>query len=361
MKKALLFLCINACSFLSYSQSAATTKILHNSVQTSCKNEVNKANSNHWEILDILSEIKYLKASEPYVTKVKFVQGRMNEIQSSTGQIISYLDSVKLSLLKKGANNVNSNNARGSSIIGRVHDDPCSPIELNLYNLKNGQNSYSFNTKDLGKRLTEYRTTLLELIGNYEFGGRYRYFRKFSLPQDELFADMQRIVRDSLNAQGTLEPGDAEMMATVYTSLTSFQLYGEPIVSGTLLDKIATITAIQYDILYSYNRAIGHWRGQISTGSLILSDFKIVNTSPKRAKTGEEIEVDIFLAGYDSFNEPVISIDSAQGSLNAISEGGKLKFTMGNSDAELSGTVKIRTKTGEYKVYPWKTTVVIDN
>ncbi len=359
MKKEILVLLFAACYFPSYSQSTGAMNILFNSVQASCKNETNKANVYHATIRETIAETKFLDKTETKIPKLQFVENRMLEIKNSTQEIITYLDSVKLDLLKKGGNDIQLSQKGAHSIIQRVYNNSCLPISLNIINLQNGQNTYSLNLKDFGGRLTKHRTNILSLIGDYEFAGKSRSFDEFSIPKWENFNQLWRIVRDSLKVQGTLEPGDPEIMSEIYLTLTSFQFYKEPLLSGTLLDKVATITSIQYNILEAYNMAVAHWSSRVSRSELILTDYKVICLAPQNANKGENIEFEILVVGYDAYNTPVISIDSATGNLNEKSEEGKVKLTMGNSNAEISGSIKIMTKMGIYHSYPWKTTIVL--
>jgi hypothetical protein len=361
MKKALLFLCFSSCSYLCFSQSEQAMNILYSCVQSSCENEVDNANYHHAILQEILIEAQFTKASPFKLDKLQFINARMEKIKDRTHEIIAYLDSLKLSLLEKGGNNVSLSETGGTSVIHRVFDDPCKPISLHMFHLKNEGDDYSFNSREFAKKLTEYRSDLLQLLGSYEVGGKSRYFREFPISKNTLMSNLSRVVQDSLRAQGTLEPGDPIIMGIIYAELTTFQMHGDPLIRGTLRDKLSTIASIQYDILHAYNTTSSHWRSKVSHGDLITTDHKIVVESPSSAKKGETLEVELFLAAYDDINEPIVLIESVKGATNESSDGGTLTFTMGDSDAELSGTIKVMTKMGNYRTYPWATTIPLSD
>lgn len=361
MKKVILIFILSLYSFFGEAQSETTLIILYNSVQEACLNERNEANMRILNVKDYAMEERFLNKSNNRLLKLMFVQGRMHEIKKSTHELIAYLDSVKLSLLKQGGNNLTSDFPSSKSVIHRIHRDSCSPISLNLNNLKTEKTSYTLNSKDFGNHLIGYRTQLLEHIGNYTFAGKTRYFRKFSIPEGTRMDRLNSIVRDSLISQGTLEPEDPYTMAEVYVLLTAFETYGEPIIRGTLLDKITTITAIQHDIIRAYHFSIQHWNARVSSSALILNDIKVVCSSPSSAHQGDKVELDVFVGAYDCLNAPIISIQTEEGAAASTSNDGKVAFTMGDSNVKLKGTVKIMTKMGDYLTLPWETEILLEN
>jgi gliding motility-associated protein GldM len=124
-----------------------------------------------------------------------------------------------------------------------------------------------------------------------------------------------------------------------------------------LVAAIASLTAMQQEILSARATAIAHIKSRVSTGEYSFNKVVALAYGPALANSGDEVEVKVMMAAYDSDNQPEVT---GPGSISVADGQGivKLKVSGGN-EMKVSGTVAIKKKSGAIKKENWTHTIKI--
>jgi gliding motility-associated protein GldM len=166
---------------------------------------------------------------------------------------------------------------------------------------------------------------------------------------------------------------DSEALKAVYMELTKPEMLmhkedgkeaeewpwmGKTFDHSPLVAAIASLTSMQAEILSARATALAHIKGKVSTGEFSFNSIEGLATGPAFATSGEDIELKIMMAAFDSDNQPVIT--GGGGAVTVANGQGTMKMkASGGGEMNISGTVKIRKKSGDWAEKPWKHTVKI--
>jgi len=224
--------------------------------------------------------------------------------------------------------------------------------------------------KDLWNNYNSYRNKLCDFVGTYSPpNGKNWSLKSYSINDFKDNEDLTKKV-DAMLAKNPFNVNDdKEVIKQLYMELSKNEKYDTKELKGVhwigktfdhapLVAAIASLTALQQEILTARATAVTHIKNRVSTGDYSFNKIMPLAYGPSIANRGDEIELSVMMAAFDSDNQPAIS---GNGSISYPGNGQGLLKTRVNGSGEmlLNGTVSIRNKSGETKTENWKHTVRI--
>jgi gliding motility-associated protein GldM len=122
---------------------------------------------------------------------------------------------------------------------------------------------------------------------------------------------------------------------------------------------IASLSSLQKDILTARADAVAVVRSRISGGEYSFNKIMALAYGPELANSGDEIEVQVLMAAYDSDKQPTVTYNG--GNVSDVKDGKGFVKTRasGGSEMNLKGTITIRNKSGIPKTLPWEKNIKI--
>jgi len=117
------------------------------------------------------------------------------------------------------------------------------------------------------------------------------------------------------------------------------------------------LSSMQQDILSARALAMAHLKSKVSTGEYSFNKIVGLAYGPQIANTGDEVELKVMMAAFDSDNQPTVT---GPGAITVANGQGILKTKVaGGAEMVLSGTVSIKNKSGVAKTENWTHTIKI--
>jgi gliding motility-associated protein GldM len=319
------------------------------------------------------------------IEKVKYYLGIIDEIDKETAKRIEEIDALKMLLLEKSGEDVKKiADKNKETIVWKAYDkkNPLTPAKLWLQAVQAkdqydvpmevmiGEELKSPKGKglELWNSYNEFRLKITGLLGSYKVGGKTYTFKPTAIneyKEDNLVlgkAVDAMIAKNKINVND-----DAEVLKQLYMELTKPQTVemeegmvhwiGKTFDHSPLVAAIASLTAMQQEILSARATAIAHIKSRVSTGEYSFNKVVALAYGPALANSGDEVEVKVMMAAYDSDNQPEVT---GPGSISVADGQGivKLKVSGGN-EMKVSGTVAIKKKSGAIKKENWTHTIKI--
>jgi hypothetical protein len=215
------------------------------------------------------------------------------------------------------------------------------------------------------------RSSIVEIAGNYKEGEKNSW--KLKVKEINAYADFQDLEKQILkmfNAPGNkVNPEDLEALVSIYQELTKQEMddhheaknihwLGRTFDHAPLVGALASLSSMQNEILAARAKAVNLLKSKVTTGEFSFNKIQQLVSGPGVATAGEEIELLVTMAAYDSDKNP--GVTSSTGNVE-IKEGiGRIKMKAGMSDMKVNGTVTIVNKSGvPYKRdWEWKVAIV---
>jgi len=332
--------------------------------------------------------IEAQEASNPEkIKKIKYFLGMIEKIDDETAKHIQEIDALKISLLQKSGEEINKIKDKDKeTIIWTTYSkkQPLKPSRLNLMAVE-AKDQFDIpmheiigedltNITGSGKKLWEnynnYRNKLCDLLGTYAApGGKVWNFKSNSINTFDSNIDLITQIDKMMSKNKYNDKDDKEVIKQIYMELTKNERYdteevknmhwiGKTFDHSPLVAAIASLTALQQEILSARATAVTHLKNKIGVGEYSFNKVMAISYGDVIANQGEEIEVGVMMAAYDSDNQPVVTTNSGQ---VTIADGkGKIKVKASSgTEMKLNGTVSIKKKTGETKTEKWERTVKI--
>lgn len=318
------------------------------------------------------------------VAKVKYYLGIIDKIDKETAKQIELIDKIKMTLLEKSGEDVK-----------KVADKDKETIVWKLYDKKNGLlpaklHLEAVQAKDqydvpmqvmIGEELTSpkgdglelwksynnYRSKITELLGTYTVGGKVWSFKPTAINSYKDNGDLAKKV-DAMIAKNKVNMNDdAEVLKQIYMELTKSEKVefeeaevhwlGKTFDHSPLVAAIASLTAMQQEVLSARATAIAHIKGRVSTGEYSFNKVVALAYGPALANSGDEVELKVMMAAYDSDNQPEVT---GPGAVTIADGQGTIKMKVsGSNEMKVSGTVAIKKKSGAIKKENWTHTIKI--
>lgn len=334
------------------------------------------------ELKEALADVNPIK-----VKKVKYYLEIISKIDNETAKQIEEIDNLKIDLLSKSGEEVLSvKNKDLETIVWTRYSkkDPLKPSRLNLLAVAakdqfdipmheiigEDLTNITGKGKDLWNNYNNYRNKLCDLVGTYSPpNGKVWNLKSYNINDFKDNDDLTKKVDVMLAKNPFNKNDDNEVIKQLYMELSKNEKYDTKELKGVhwigktfdhapLVAAIASLTALQQEILTARATAVTHIKNRVSTGDYSFNKIMPLAYGPSIANNGDEIELSIMMAAFDSDNQPSIS---GNGMISYPGNGqGVLKTRVnGSGEMKLNGTVSIRNKSGETKTENWNHTVRI--
>lgn len=316
--------------------------------------------------------------------KLEKVLAAMTQINEETAAIIALIDSYKLDLLKEAGLDVTSVGRDDFSKVVWTKNNGHStrPSRLNLYTVKtmdkrgiakdyfvasDGINPSS-KGKELSARLKRYRNQLVDMTGTYQFSDKAFEIQVDNINDYSSGVDLTNQVRTMIESSNANLMEDRGVLTDLYIMLTKlerFEIHGKQVHwvadafnEAPLISAISVLTSIQFDILSARALALANYKSKVSTGEYSFNKIMPLAYGPASAQSGEEVEIQVMLAAFDSENQPKVTVNDAEVTITYPGDGRALircKAKPGTTTVD--GEISIRNKSGVVKTEKWSHTV----
>lgn len=339
---------------------------------------------------DVKAEIASTKGADQAAKKKKleYVLSQMDKINKETEEMIGFLDKLKLEILDAAKEETGAYKDKDELNILWKKQDGAKPIRMHCAAVQ-GKDKYdepmhvmgiaesikspTGNGTELWKRLNDFRAKIVELTGTYKMPGTENNFSVSTKPinQFESNQDLQKAVEKMIDeSKGNLKE-DRQVLIDLYVMLTKLEKndYNEekdvhwigmtfdhaPLVAG-----IAALSSLQQDILSARALALANYKAKVSTGEYSFNKIAPLAYGPVVANQGDDIELKVMMAAFDSDNQPKVTVTSGGGEVTYPGNGtGLVKLKAGGATMSLTGTVAIKNKSGVWKEEKWEHEVII--
>ncbi len=328
------------------------------------------------------------EGSKEKIESIKYAIEQMDKINEKTGKMIEKIDKLKLKILEESGEDVKKVKPNDElAIIWSEYkkEAECLPIRMNLMAV-NAKDQYDVpmhviigeNIKapsgegiKLWEDLLNYRKELMQLAGSYEWGGKQFEVKTKDINQYKTNKELTEKVKAMTYAEG-VNPDDSEGLQNIYQRLTKLEKnevhgvkdvhwIGMTFDHAPLVAALASLSSLQQDILSARSEALYLWKQKISTGEYSFDKIMPLAYGPSFARSGEDVEVQVMMAAFDSQNPPKVEVTQGMESPEITVENGvaTVKFRAAGSSMDLKGTVAIQNKQGAWKQKEWDVSVPV--
>lgn len=319
--------------------------------------------------------------------KVKFFLDMIGKIDAQTAKLIEEIDNIKLDILEKSGENIAEyKDTDEETILWKKYDKkntPLLPIRMNLMAVQ-AKDQYDVPMHeiigediknptaaglDLWKNYNKYRKFLCETVGSYKEGEKTWSFKAKDVNDHKDNADLVKQVKKMIKSN-KVNPEDIPVIEQLYAELSKqervstaeekgIHWIGKTFDHSPLVAAIASLSAMEQEILSARATAVGHLKSKVSTGEYSFNKIMPLAYGPLIANTGDEVEVQVMMAAFDSDNQPAVTYGGTK--IQDVKDGyGTVKTRVsGGAEMVLSGTVAIRNKSGVEKRENWTHTIKI--
>ncbi|TNF47782.1 MAG: hypothetical protein EP305_06965 [Bacteroidetes bacterium] len=334
-----------------------------------------------------LKEASDDKENKELSAKAKKYLKEVDKIDKITAEEIKFIDDLKLEILEAIGEDLSSVGTPESIIVKAYSaKDPLKPTKMNLANV-NGKDKYDEpmflmigedltapkgKGMDLWNRYNGYRKELTELIAGswvLDKGQKKFFFKAPSIHEFKDFKDLNAMIDKAINSSN-VNQDDKEAIKKIYASLTKRERWtvnevpnvhwiGKTFDHAPAVAAIASLTSMQKEILTARADAIALIRNRVGGGEYSFNRIMALAYGPDVVNQGEEFEVQVLMAAYDSDRQPEVVINS--GSVSEVRDGkGFIRMKAGSGgEMKLSGKITIKNKSGIPKSENWEKTVRI--
>lgn len=343
-------------------------------------------------LVEELSSVTKDEAGRAKAEKIKKYLGMINKIDKNVGEFIKYVDDLKLELIGKveGPEKVKTAKPNDKESIVWKKYDPATPLlparfYLQAINQKEnfdvpmheivGSEISKIDPTKKGKKLWELykglRSSIVEISANYKEGEKNVWKLKVKEINDfKDFQDLEKQIEKMFKAPGNkVNPEDMEALLSIYQELTKQELadhheaknihwLGRTFDHAPLVGALASLSAMQNEILSARAKAVNLLKSKITTGEFSFNKIQQLVSGPGVATAGEEVELLVTMAAYDSDKNPVVT--SSTGNVEVKEGIGRIKLKAGMTDMKVNGKVTIVNKSGVpySRDWEWKVAVV---
>ena len=381
----MMYLVLTALLALNVSKSILDAFVsIEAAIQKSNETEFYRGNEKRDGLKETAQDKSEADRSAKAARLLKIVDG----IDAFTAKEIKFIDDLKKQILEETGEDIK---AKGiGHIIVRDYDPNYAlrPTKMDLDKV-NGKDKYDDAMRimlgeatdvknptgkgmELWNRYNGYRTQLCEAIAGYKGSGDDAPTYSFKAPKINKFVDQADLSKqvDAAIAKSNVAQDDKEALKKIYISLTkeefstvhempNVHFIGKTFDHAPCVAAIAALSSLQKDILTARADAVALIRLRVGGGEYSFNKIMALAYGPELANSGDDIELQVLMAAYDSDKQPVVT--ASAGSVYEIKEGkGYIKAkASGSSEMTLRGEITIRNKSGIAKTMPWEKTIKI--
>jgi hypothetical protein len=350
---------------------------------------------------DLITELKTTlddEAGRAKIAKIKKYLNLIELIDKETGEFIFLVDEIKKELIgtvegKEKLKVVKDKDIE--TIIWRDYDKskPLLPVKFNLMAIEKkdefdvpmhhlvGKDINNVTAKEGLKLWQEYndlRNFIVNTAGTYTEGSGKKWSLKIGKEDTKKissftdFQSMEKLIRESFKKYN-VNPDDVEALVLIFQEMTkkekadhgdkknltkNVHWLGRTFDHSPLVGAIASLSSLQNEALSARAKAVNLLKAKISTGEYSFNKIKELVSGPGVATAGDDIELFVTMAAYDSDKNPIVK--SNTGTIETKDGIAKIKARASGSNMKFSGTVQTFTKNGTpTKAYPWEWEVQI--
>jgi gliding motility-associated protein GldM len=389
----LMYLVLTALLALNVSKQILDAFVaIEDNIQRGSITQYDRGQTAKGSLIEELGSVTKDEAGRAKAEKIKKYLGMIEKIDKNVGEFIKYVDELKVELIGKveGPEKVKTAKLNDKeSIVWKHYDSktPLLPARLYLQAIQTkdnfdipmheivGSEISKVDPSKKGKKLWELykglRTSIVEISANYKEGEKNRWKLKVKeINAFEDFQDLEKQILKMFNAPGNkVNPEDLEALVSIYQELTKQEFadhheaknihwLGRTFDHAPLVGALASLSSMQNEILAARAKAVNLLKSKVTTGEFSFNKIQQLVSGPGVATAGEEVELLVTMAAYDSDKNPVVT--SSSGNIE-IKEGiGRIKMKAGTSDMKINGKVTIVNKSGVpySRDWEWKVAVV---
>jgi len=363
---------------------------IEENIQRGSITQLERGNAAKSALIEEISSTAKDESGKAKIEKIKKYLGMIEKIDKEAGSLIKYIDDIKLEMMEKANEDVKTVKADDEKVIVWKKYDPKFPLQPARLNLMAVQAKDQFDipmheivgseitrldpTKHgvkLWKQYNGFRKFIVEQTGTYREGEKNNWKVKVTDINDNMpNLKLQEKIAAMINAKSNkVNPEDVEVLLGLYQELTKIEFadhheqknihwMGRTFDHAPMVGALASLSSMQNEILSARAKAVNLLKSKVTVGEFSFNKIQELVSGPGVATEGEEIELKVTMAAYDSDNNPEIT--SGQGSVVVTDGIGSVKTrASGSGEMNLSGTVMIRNKSGVEYRRPWSWKVAI--
>ncbi|MDR0801111.1 GldM family protein [Fluviicola sp.] len=314
--------------------------------------------------------------------KLQKILKQMDDVNNLSDKMLKGIDKIKMDILTKAGEAVKEYKKDSEEHILWEKEGFCKPIRMHLAAVQ-AKDQYDIPMHEiigediktptgLGKQLwadfNQYRADMVKTVGTYSDGGNNFSITPTAINIFKTNADLVKSVQQIIKQSKANHRDDDQVLQDIYIGLTKPERMKVHDVDGVhwigatfdhspLVAALASLSSMQQDVLSARALALAHLKSKVSTGEYSFNKIVGLAYGPSIANTGDEVELKVMMAAFDSDNQPevtgpgAITIEGGQGTLKTKVSGG--------AEMVLKGTVSIKNKSGVKKTEDWTHTIKI--
>jgi hypothetical protein len=363
---------------------------IEENIQRGSITQLERGNAAKSALIEEISSTAKDESGKAKIEKIKKYLGMIEKIDKEAGSLIKYIDDIKLEIMEKANEDVKTVKADDEKVIVWKKYDPKFPLQPTRLNLMAVQAKDQFDipmheivgseitkldpTKHgvkLWKQYNGFRKFIVEQTGTYREGEKNNWKVKVTDINDNMpNIKLQEKIAKMINSKSNkVNPEDTEVLLGLYQELTKIEFadhheqknihwLGRTFDHAPMVGALASLSSMQNEILSARAKAVNLLKSKVTVGEFSFNKIQELVSGPGVATEGEEIELKVTMAAYDSDNNPEVT--SSQGSVVVTDGIGIIKArASGSGEMNLSGTVMIRNKSGVEYPRPWSWKVAI--
>lgn len=336
-------------------------------------------------ISDVSAEIATTNAKEnaEKLRKLKKVMEQMQQVDKLSASVIREIDEVKMELLKESGEEVSAFKPEDKETIMWEKGSGCKPARMNLMAVE-AKDQYDIpmhiligddikNPTAKGKQIWDdyngFRSKLIQTMGTYQEGNKHYSITPKAINAFKNNQDLRKQVQVMLKSSKANLRDDEEILSSIYMNLTKQERVTQNDMEGVhwigktfdhapLVAALASLSSMQQDVLSARALALSHLKSKVSTGEYSFNSIVGLAYGPSFANTGDEVELNVMMAAFDSDNQPTVNYNGT--SFKGTGGKGVIKTKIGTgSEQVMTGTVSIKNKSGLVKTENWSHTIKI--
>jgi hypothetical protein len=362
---------------------------IEENIQRGSITQLERGNAAKSALIEEISSTAKDESGKAKIEKIKKYLGMIEKIDKEAGSLIKYIDDIKLEIMEKANEDVKTVKADDEKVIVWKKYDPKFPLQPTRLNLMAVQAKDQFDipmheivgseitkldpTKHgvkLWKQYNGFRKFIVEQTGTYREGEKNNWKVKVTDINDNMpNIKLQEKIAKMINSKSNkVNPEDTEVLLGLYQELTKIEFadhheqknihwLGRTFDHAPMVGALASLSSMQNEILSARAKAVNLLKSKVTVGEFSFNKIQELVSGPGVATEGEDIELKVTMAAYDSDNNPEVT---GPGSVVVTDGIGTVKTrASGSGEMNLSGTVMIRNKSGVEYRRPWSWKVAI--
>ncbi|MBP5982878.1 MAG: hypothetical protein KA734_04095 [Fluviicola sp.] len=315
--------------------------------------------------------------------KLQKILKQMADVDVITEKLIQDIDKIKFTILEKSGENVKDIKDNDELTIIWKKGEKYTPARMNLMAVQ-AKDQYDIpmheiigedikNPTAAGKKLwadfNQYRADLVKVVGTYNVESKKYTIAPKAINTFKSNSDLAAQVDKMIASSKANLKEDAQVLKDIYINLTKSErskvndMEGVHWIGATfdhspLVAAVASLSSMQQDILSARAMAMAHLKSKVTTGEYSFNKIVGLAYGQSFANTGDEVDVNVMMAAFDSDNQPTITYGGK--SFKGENGVGIVKARVsGGDEMVISGKVAIKNKSGATKEEPWTHTIKI--